>query len=646
MMPVKKLLLLFFALILSTLGFAQQPVLSTTSKAAIRLFQDGTKQYDSGNTEKAKSCLVQATEKDPAFIEAWTVLGEISAMQNDYQSAINYYETAIAINPSFYPNSTYKLGQLHLLTGDYSNAKKNFLQFLELVKNTPNKLQKNAEDYLQSCEFALNAIANPQPFNPVNLGKGVNSAMNEYYPTLTLNQKELVFTRDVKDTRSMEGHQEDFYISELKDTVWQAARSAGPPLNTSDNEGAPSISADGRVLFYTGCNRPDGMGSCDIYLSQRMADGTWSQPLNLGAPVNTGAWESQPSFSSDGRTLYFVRGTYDATHKLKQDIYYSVFGTDRHWSEPVRMSDTLNTPGREESVFIHPDNQTLYFSSDGHPGMGGLDIFLSRRKEDGTWGKPVNLGYPINTFNDENSLQVSADGRYAYFASDRAGGEGGLDMYRFELPLNSRATLVSYVKAVVTDAATSVPLAADFEIIDVESGKVVVANTTDKRKGEFLAALPSGKNYMLNVDKQGYLFYSDLFELKETQGKQKAFELKIALKKPVSGEKVVLKNIFFDVNKFDLKTESASEIEKLAAFLKSNPTVKIEVSGHTDSTGDKKANQLLSENRAKSVMNALVAKGISPDKISSKGYGDQVPVASNETEEGRGLNRRTEIKIL
>ncbi len=643
---MKKIILLFCSLFFSLASVAQQPAMSTTSKAAIRLFEEGTRQYDSGNMEKAQSALLQATEKDPGFIEAWTVLGELSAMQRDYVSAIGYYERAVSINPAFHPNSIFQLAKLRFMTGDYAGAKIEFERFLSIGKNATRAIRNSAESYLRSCEFASEAVAHPTPFNPVNLGKGVNSVFNEYYPSLTLNQKELVYTRDVKDPNAVQGHQEDFYISQLKDTTWQLSLPAGAPLNSRDNEGAPSISADGRVLFFTACNRPDGKGSCDIYFSQRTSDGSWSKPINLGGPINTGGWESQPSFSSDGRTLYFVRGNYDAQRQIRQDIYYSVFGTDMMWSEPVRLSDTINSAGREESVFIHPDNQTLYFSSDGHPGMGGLDIFVSRRNINGVWDKPVNLGYPINTFNDENSLQVSADGRYAYFASDRVGGEGGLDLYRFELPENGRATLVSYARAVVTDAATGAPLSAKFEIIDVESGKVVVANSTDKRKGEFLAALPAGKNYMLNVEKEGYLFYSDLFELKEARDKQKAYELAIALKKPEAGDKVVLRNIFFDINKFELRPESSPEIRKLAEFLKANTTIRIEISGHTDATGDKKANQLLSENRAKAVMEQMLKEGISAGRMTYKGYGDSRPVAPNTTEEGRAQNRRTEVTIL
>jgi outer membrane protein OmpA-like peptidoglycan-associated protein len=311
----------------------------------------------------------------------------------------------------------------------------------------------------------------------------------------------------------------------------------------------------------------------------------------------------------------------------------------------VRLSDSINTPGSEESVFIHPDNQTLYFSSDGHPGLGGLDIFMSKRRPDGTWGKAVNLGYPINTNGDENSLIVSPDGQLAFMSSTRKDGFGDLDMYSFELYPAVRPSVVSYVKGVVVDDKTGNPLQAKFEIVDVRSGLNVMSDVSDKKKGEFLACLTTGKEYMLNVSKEGYLFYSDYFNCSDETDQQHAYKITARLKQPVAGETVVMKNIFFDNNKFDLKTESFSELNKLVAFLKSSPNVAIEIGGHTDAIGDAKLNVTLSENRAKSVYNYLIEKGIAASRLSFKGFGSTVPVADNTTEEGRAQNRRTEFKI-
>jgi hypothetical protein len=328
-----------------------------------------------------------------------------------------------------------------------------------------------------------------------------------------------------------------------------------------------------------------------------------------------------------------------------QDIFTSTYTDENRWSDPVRLSDSINTPGVEESVFIHPDNQTLYFSSDGHPGLGGLDIFMSKRRADGTWGKAINLGYPINTNGDENSLIVSPDGRLAFMSSSRKDGYGDLDMYSFELYPAVRPSVVSYVKGVVVDDKTGNPLQANFEIVDVRTGATVMSDLSDKRKGEFLACLTTGKDYMLNVSKAGYLFYSDYFNCSSVTDQQHAYQIMARLKQPVAGETVIMKNIFFDNNMFELKTESFSELNKLIAFLKASPNVSIEIGGHTDAIGDAKSNLTLSENRAKSVYDYLVLKGIVATRLSYKGFGSTIPVADNSTEEGRAQNRRTEFKI-
>jgi outer membrane protein OmpA-like peptidoglycan-associated protein/tetratricopeptide (TPR) repeat protein len=634
-----------FALVSNQL-FAQLPKYSTTNKGAINAYEDGTKQLDGGNYDKAIPYFEKAINKDSLFIEAHMVLGDIYAEKDNFERAIFYYEKAAIINPTFFPNNFFLLGDLQLHVGKYEDAKKSFNSYLKVAQGIPEVKRNRTNHLLMNCDFGINALKNPVAFDPKNLGAGVNTAGGEYYPSITVDQQQLIITRRLKDERIGNQEQEDFYFSKLKDSVWQRAVNPGPPLNSLLNEGAPSVSADGKLVFFAACERQDGKGKCDIYLSQFMADGSWTKPLNLGAPINTGAWETQPSFSSDGKTLYFIRGYSTREKGQVQDIYSSTFQADMTWSEPVPLSDTINTDGVEESVFIHPDNQTLYFSSDGHTGMGGLDIFVSRRLPNGRWGIPMNLGYPINTYSNENSMMVSPDGKTAYFSSNRKDGFGDLDLYSFDLYKEAQPLLVSYLRAKVTDAISGNPLAAKFEIVDVETGNVVLSNTTDKRRGEFLACLPAGRNYMLNVNKETYLFYSDYFECKEANDKQNAYDLLIKLRQPVAGEKVVLKNIFFDVNKFDLKKESDAELGKLVAFLKNSPAIKIEISGHTDNTGDKKANLILSENRAKAVYLSLISKGINATRLTFKGYGDTKSIADNNSETGRAQNRRTEFTIL
>jgi outer membrane protein OmpA-like peptidoglycan-associated protein len=316
------------------------------------------------------------------------------------------------------------------------------------------------------------------------------------------------------------------------------------------------------------------------------------------------------------------------------------------WSEPVPLSERINTSGDEQSVFIHPDDQTLYFSSDGHPGMGGLDIFMSKRQPDGSWGEPINLGYPINTANDENSLLVSPAGDIAYFASDRSGGKGGLDLYQFELYPAIRPEPITYMKGKVYDANTKEPIVASFELIDLATAKPVMRSVSNSGNGEFLVCLPAGKSYALNVSKDGYLFYSDNFELKNPKSVKEPFLKDVPLHPIKAGESVVLKNIFYDTDQFNLKDESKAELGKLISFMNKNPKVKIEISGHTDNVGTKTHNQTLSENRAKAVFDYLIANKIQESRMSYKGYGDSKPIASNDKEDGRAQNRRTEFMIV
>jgi outer membrane protein OmpA-like peptidoglycan-associated protein/tetratricopeptide (TPR) repeat protein len=634
--------LTFFIFLLSGIAHAQ-PRYTSVNKSAIKNYEAGLEYYDKYQSEKAREEFLKAVEKDPMFIEPYLVLVNIYVEAKDYDSAIKQYKRVVDINPNYFSNSYYNMANIELNIGRYEDARSNYEKFLKLP-SAKEPFISNAKRKITSCDFAINALKNPVPFNPQNLGAGVNSEFDEYFPTITIDDQTMFFTRNRPESVGSKKFHEDFYISRRKDNSWGDAVNAGMQLNTPGNEGVPNISSDGKLLFFAACHRMDGKGSCDIYYSRYRPEG-WTRPLNLGHPVNTGAWESQPSFASDGRTLYFIRGTITGKGIREQDIYFSVIGDDGRWSEPKKLPDHINTPEEEEFVFIHPDNQTLYFSSDGHPGMGGLDIYVVRRKPDSSWGQPENLGYPINTWNDERGLLVGPKGDIAYIASDREGGLGGLDLYSFELYESARPLLTSYVMGVVTDQVTGKRLEASFEIIDLESGRPVISSQTEKGTGEFLASLTAGKDYALNVSKSGYLFYSDHFSCKNPADIKNAYVLEVALNPAKEGGKVVLKNVFFDTNKFDLKPESFPELEKLVTFMKSNPGISIEVSGHTDSTGDKKKNQALSENRARAVFDYLTSKGISSGRIAYAGYGDSRPVASNDTEEGRALNRRTEFLI-
>jgi len=637
---------LFFILLLLVgfyTGFSQ-PKYSTTDKWAIRNYEAALAHYDKFQNEKAKEELLRALEKDPRFIEPLFILANIYVENQEYENAIEQYKKAVALNPNFFPNSYYNLANIEMNIGRYDDALVHFGKFREL-KGAKEPFLSKAELKISSCKFAMEAMKTPVPFKPENLGSNINSQYDDYFPTISLDDQTIIFTRKLPVTDPSKKYQEDFFISQRdKSGKWELAKDAGIKLNTPDNEGVPNLSHDGKLLFFAACHRNDGKGSCDIYYSRLRQDG-WTKPINLGSPVNTGAWESQPSFASDGRTLYFIRGTVTGRGIREQDIYSTRIGDDGRWSEPKKLPDHINTYEEEEFVFIHPDNQTLYFSSDGHPGMGKLDLYVCRRDTSGAWGLPQNLGYPINSFRDERGLMVAPKGDKAYIASNRDGGVGGLDLYSFELHSAARPLALTYVKGIVSDLQTGQKLEAAYEIIDLATGKTIINSSSEKGTGEFIATLTAGKDYALNVSKDGYLFYSDHFSCKNPADVENAFLIDVNLSAAKEGGKVVLKNVFFDTNKFELKQESFSELDKLVAFMKGNAGISIEVSGHTDSTGDKVKNRVLSENRARSVYDFLIGKGINKERLTFAGYGDSKPVANNETEEGRALNRRTEFLI-
>ena len=349
--------------------------------------------------------------------------------------------------------------------------------------------------------------------------------------------------------------EEDFFYCDRLDTGWHKAVNLGPPINTHGNEGALCISPDGKMIFFAACNRPDSYGSCDIYWSRKEGN-HWTVPENLGPVVNSPAWDSQPSFSSDGKTLYFASKRQGG--KGSSDIWKTELQPDGQWTEPVNLGDSINTKAEEMAPFIHPDNQTLYFSSRGHPGMGGLDLFYSRKDANGNWTRPVNLGYPINTSADEITLVVNANGDVAYISSDKLGGKGRQDIYSFKLYENARPHKTTYFKGIVYNKETGQRLEARFELTDLETGRTVVQSSSDAITGEFLLSFPVDKNYALNVSKEGYLFYSDNFLLEGDNTQAKPFVKNIPLQEIKVGETVILKNIFFDTDKYDLKEESRS----------------------------------------------------------------------------------------
>jgi outer membrane protein OmpA-like peptidoglycan-associated protein/tetratricopeptide (TPR) repeat protein len=648
---------------------------STKSKKAIKLFEQGKEaprlsvdpRTGTPNFAEGMKLVQESLKKDSNFLEAHLLAGEFAEYLNDYPQAIFHFKRALQIDPYHSrTNSTFfYLGNLQQAVGDYEDAIKNLDIFIKGRGSNPD-LVTQAREMRQSCEFALEALKNPIDFNPINIGPGINTADPEYFPTITVDGKTILFTRRIEDgrVRGKFKEQEDFFVSNLNDkNIWGTAVAMPDNVNTVNNEGAPTLGADGRSLVFVAC--PDmtgqnyggsrtGKGSCDLFYTKKLGS-RWTDPVNLPGSVNSFLWESQPSLSSDGKTMYFVRRVSKRGEPQNSDIFVTKLRADGTWGKAQRLPDYINTPKKEESVLIHPDGKTLYFASHGHVGMGGSDLFMCRLQNDGTWGEPVNLGYPINTPYDENSLMVSPEGEIAFFASNREGGFGDLDIYYFVMPEHLRPTRTLYFEGMVYDITTKRPIPGKFQLIDLKTGKEVVYSEADKLTGEFMVSLPVDREYALNVSYPGYSFFSKNFNMTEPEGLD-AVHMDVPMVPLNIGTPVSLENVFFDLSEATLRPESYVELDKLVTFLEKNATISIELGGHTDTRGDAKENQILSENRAKSVYMYLVEKGINADRLSYKGYGETQPIISDEeiaklpTEQEREAahqsNRRTEYKTI
>lgn len=655
----KILLRLCLSALLLVLGiFIHAQKLSTSSKKAEGLYKKGLAYYQSQAYDLAKDPLKQAINKDDKFIEAYLLLSEVYFEQENYRGQVDYLEKVVELDSTFFVYTYYSLGAANFQLGEFDKSIQYFSAYLSKSDNVQSK--QKADDWLTKAKFAKTAMAKPRQIEPVNLGENINSKHNEYWPSITADEQTLVYTVLVERdsilnkkpyAKAMANHYHEDFFSSVKNTEgkWEERKQLDAPINSSSNEGAQTLSSDGNWMFFTACGRSDSKGSCDIYFSYRTATG-WSLPKNIDSPVNTPYWESQPSFSSDGRTLYFSsnrpggRGSNDIWRATLMGLDPSgtpIFGS------PENLGDMINTASNEVSPFIHPDNSTLYFASEGWPGMGKADLFMSRMTNRVFVESPVNLGYPINTAEDEVGLVVTANGRKAYFSSDGYEDSfGGRDIYSFDMPIEIRPLPVSYVKGRVYDSRTREKLKAAFELKDINSGKMVVEAMSTDFSGDFLVCLPMGGLYALNVSKKGYLFYSEHFQMDSLSSAADPQILDIYLKPLKVGEQIVLNNIFFETDSYQLRAESEVELQKLLQFMNENDQIKIQLLGYTDNVGSPAYNQKLSMQRAQEVYQYLIKADIPAKRVSFKGEGMNDPIESNETEAGRTKNRRTELKII
>jgi flagellar motor protein MotB len=617
------------------------------SKKALDLYEQGRAEaHDHRDYQQAIMLYKQAIELEPGFGEAYFQAGACAHARQDfplaYEMLMKTKELVKDPNPMLY----YFLGNASLQQGHYADAAENYDKLMSLNPPMSAADLKVMERNRKTAHYGAQMMKKPVKFEPQNMGENVNSIGEEYMPNLTADGQTIFFTsRRPGCTGDYQAEfrdfTEDFYFSEMVDGKWQACKNLGPPVNTEYNEGAPSFSPDGQYVFFASCGREGGYGSCDIYVS-KLQGTAWSKPQNLGPIINTPAWESQPCISNDGKTLYFSSNR--AGGLGSHDIWYTTL-ENGHWTAPKNMGAPVNSEGSEQGPFIHADGKTFYYSSDFHPGFGNYDLFISRATVNG-WSQPENLGFPLNTSGPEAQIFVDAKGNQGYIASGREGGFGKMDIYKFDLDDKIRPDFTTYVRGLVTEKVTGKVLDATVTFINVTTGDTIRAVRTNSATGRYMLTLPLDQDYVAFVDKKGYLYQSKFFSLKNVDPKTTPFfDVNIELEPLGVGMEMVMSAIFYETNKFALLDDSKPELEHLLSFLKVNKNLKVEIGGHTDNIGTDKENQVLSENRAAEVRKYLIGKGILADRITSKGYGEAMPMTANDTEEGRALNRRTVCRI-
>jgi OmpA-OmpF porin, OOP family len=636
---MNKLFILIFLSGIATFS-AAQTVLTSKNKRAIELYTQADNYRVRMQFAQALGMLNEAIEKDRKFVEAYYRRGLVYHNMRAYPKAIADYEKALSLtsDPRIQKVIWFDLGDAYLSTGDYEKARDVLTSFLKVETVNRRKIDR-AQQVLKNAEFAIENRNVNGDYRQRALSDTVNRFVMQYFPVLTADQKELIFTRRI-------GHRdindEDLMISRKNEKgSWTEPTSISPSINSTMNEGTCTISADGRRLIFTSCE--DG-GSCDLFESQKVGD-EWSKPKNLGPNVNSPAWESQPSLSADGRTLYFVS---ERRAGLGQkDIWVSSLDGGGKWTKAINVGRPINSEYDEMSPFIHNNNRTLFYATNALPGFGGYDIFYSERDSSG-WSTPQNIGPPINNNNDQYALFITADGKKGYYAHEetREDGRGFSKIYEVDVPdgkwLKYRS---NYVTGVVRDFQTKLPLSAKVELIDLKRDQRESLVESDSLSGKYLMVLTQGSEYGLYVTKPGYLFKSLNFNYSDVTNFEPV-TVDVELQRIRTGSSVVLNNLFFDVDKHDLKDRSISELNKVLRFLNDNPDVRIEISGHTDNTGTRQYNLELSQKRANAVFDFLVENGISPKRVISKGYGPDRPVMDNSTEQGKKFNRRIEFAIV
>lgn len=647
-------------------------------------YKSGMKLFDEGEYRQAIPYLLEAVQSDPEggsgkVLEANFFLGVCYLKVGEGGNGLPYLQKVYEMDKTIFGELPYMMGQCAEDALKFDDALKFYDEFVKDagVKKDPVAFEE-VNKHISECKAAKELMKNPVKAKIENVGPVVNSAFPDYTPVITADESVLIFTSRREGnigqkTAPYLDQEEDFPMEDIYQSTkingkWSEPANLGPVVNTIDHDAAIALSPDGNQLFIY-----KDMQEGDIYMSTKKGL-EWSKPESLGDKINTAKYSEQScSISSDGKTLYFSSNRPGGYGGL--DIWRSQL-VKGQWNEPINMGPKINTKEDEDSPFIHPDGVTLYYSSKGKKTMGGYDIFRTSL-EKGGWSEPENMGYPINSVQNDIYFVLSADNQHGYYASYKEGGYGKHDIYMISMPqaeevkeiaatqantklgtattgeapknlapvaVTKTKSRVTLLKGVIRDATTKQPIEANIALTNIKTGQKISEVNSNSATGAYLIILPAGKNYGITVTKKDYLFHSENFDISDTAEYQEIVK-NVDLNKFQVGAKIVLRNIFFDFDKATLRPESNLEIDRLRKILLDYPKMKIEMSGHTDNKGSSDYNKKLSLNRAKAVVDVLVKKGISPDRMTYAGYGFDRPMAPNDSDAGRQLNRRTEFEI-
>lgn len=642
-------------------------------KEAWKSVRKGNKNYKFGaaNYRTAREYYLKALKYNDKNAALNYKTGVSYLYSDNKQLAIGYLKKAYEQNPAIADDIHFQLARAYHMSLDFDNAIKEYSEFKNSISEKKlRKLNLDIDLYLRECENGKSLVKEPQRVVLQNLGKLINSEYDDYYPVVDSSESTMYLTSRRPGTKNTKRNfydkkfSEDIYMVKKKSKDWGIAQLLSSKLATKKSEAAVALSPNNKNLFIY-----KSSGGGDIYYTF-IKNGKWKNPKKLRR-INSRSLETSVSFTADGKKLYFVSDREKGSFGGK-DIYVSTIDVNGKWSKPKNIGFPINTSGNEEGVFITRDGKTLYFSSKGHPSMGGYDIFKSALNSDGSWSNPINLGYPANTPDDDLFINMMDNGKTGYLSSNREQGIGGKDIYKIIFLGSEKEMIVTkensplafevydkktlfredasfltvdssiLISGKILDADSKEPIIAKIQFIDSEKANVAAVLISDTA-GNYKTGLSEKKVFGVEITAKGYLFYLDLVDLKKVT--TDIISKDFYLQKLEVGAKVVLKNIFFETGKATLKDESYQQLNTVVEFMNDNPTLKLEISGHTDNVGALAYNIRLSEARAKAVVKYMVSQGIDASRLTAVGYGPKQPVESNKTAAGKAKNRRVEFKI-